>query len=391
MKLNITKEDRIQILEMHLREKRGATLSEQQINNPYYKQLYDYLLNSPCFKDDKNTFNLAALKDPPKPEHEWVIQSTNNQTKNIKYLTIDGYVYTPPDNSKPQDNLQITDRWSTANCTKGVIQSERNALRDFYVKHLYAKTIQELAANGVSILDVKNDYRELRELGEPLLFVDKRIPRQSSYAANSPATKQISDIRKKNGKFEHELTPYERQRWQKLVMKPNADFPEGFVYYLPYPGGYEENLNNPTSADNAWASGASSAAAGGASAGEEETVDTGEPNLPPTYQEMYNSIRNQRRLTPTQLNECAGILRNWYNDWTENARERYSDDEFTQIKTVAQFCVYQLDPSKFSSIFGQKGGAIDRDTKKIIKIMTGEGSPQISQRDPFFLRKNRTR
>lgn len=115
--------------------------------------------------------------------------------------------------------------------------------------------------------------------------------------------------------------------------------------------------------------------------------ESGQMTTEKSYLDLYNEIRRKKMLGPEDLKNCAQILRNWYDDW--GSRVVYNNVDHQTLKGVAQYCVYQIKPNLFSGILGQKGGSVDRDTKKIIDILTGEGDPKISQTSKYRLQKRR--
>lgn len=115
--------------------------------------------------------------------------------------------------------------------------------------------------------------------------------------------------------------------------------------------------------------------------------ESGQMTTKKSYLELYNAIRSKKMLGPENLKDCAQILRNWYDDW--GRRVVYNDADHATLKMVAQYCAYQVKPNVLSKIFGQKGGSVDRDTAKIIDILTGDGDPKISQTSKYRLQKRR--
>lgn len=389
MKFNITTEETRRILEMHLKEKKRGVINEQY-SSPIMKQIQN-LLKDICFKGMKT--EIYKFDNAPKPDHEFLIKQTG-EYDGVKYLAVDGTVY----NEYPVgSNILVVspgETWSLENCHRKIGASKSNALRDYYTKYLAAKTLEEWAAEGVNVLDFPGSYRSLDYLGEPLLYVSKALQIRSNFNPDGNSGRLLKFLKDERGaKLDYELNQLEKQDMQDpLRIKADADFPNGLIYYLPYPSGERNLENDPTDYKYKGGQGSGTSTESTQAGPSPESANegsTGSLATSGTYLEMYNDIRDKRRLDPEQLSECAEILRNWYDDWSRKVSYNQADHQY--FKSVAQGCVSQLNPSKLSSIFGSKGGAIDRDTRKIINIMVGEGNPRVSETDPYRLRKNRAR
>lgn len=391
MKFNITKEETRRILEMHLKEKKRGVINEQY-SSPMYEKAQNLLKNI-CFSG--LNVELHYFENAPKPEHEVLIKQTGKQN-NIQYLTVDGTGTVYKENPVGSGILMVSpgEKWSLDKCLRDIGARKSNALRDYYTKYLAAKTLEQWAAEGVNVLDFPGSYRSLDYLGEPLLYVSKALQIRSNFNPDGNSGRMLRFLKDERGaKLDYELNQLEKQDMQgPFRIKADADFPNGLIYYLPYPSGERNKENDPT--DYKYKGGQGSGTStestqGGPSPESAGEGSTGSLATSGTYLEMYNDIRDKRLLDEEQLGECAEILRNWYNDWSRKVSYNQADHQY--FKSVAQGCVSQLNPSKLSSIFGSKGGAIDRDTRKIINIMVGEGNPRVSETDPYRLRKNRAR
>lgn len=389
MKFNITTEETRRILEMHLKEKKRGVINEQY-SSPIMKQVQN-LLKDICFKGTNS--EAFIFDNPPKPEHDVLIKQTG-ELGGVQYLAVDGTVYKESPVGSGILVVSPGEKWSLDKCHRSKGASKSNALRDYYTKYLAAKTLEQWAAEGVNVLDFPGSYRSLDYLGEPLLYVSKALQIRSNFNPDGNSGRLLKFLKDERGaKLDYELNQLEKQDMQNpLRIKPDADFPNGLIYYLPHPSGERNLENDPTDYKykGSQGSGASpDSTEGGPSPESANEGSTGSLATSGTYLEMYNNIRSKRRLDDAQLNECAEILRNWYDDWSRKVSYNQLDHQY--FKSVAQACVSQLNPSKLSSIFGSKGGAIDRDTRKIINIMVGEGNPRVSETDPYRLRKNRAR
>lgn len=100
---------------------------------------------------------------------------------------------------------------------------------------------------------------------------------------------------------------------------------------------------------------------------------------------LYNDVSKTGKLNQGQLQYCASILSNWYKDWQDEIL--YPEEDYKIFRKAAQSCVNQVNPTFFSSIFGERGGKVDRNTGKLIDILTRKGKSPVSAYSIYRLYK----
>lgn len=375
MKLNISKQDRMNILEMHRKQKNLGVILEQ---NSQEKKVIENLLTHFCLKGKGEPYYVENLQRG-NTKYEWVIKQIGTKSGNVRYLTLDGHVFEPKDQRYKDENFKWVNNWSLQACEQKEVDKGADALRTYFIDNLSAKTLEDWAKEGVNVYQ-NPEYVKLDYLGYPPLYIDKRIPIRKSFKAESNGSRLWARLKSQGAKFEHELNYYEKQEMDgPYTLPPDSDFPSGLKYYLPAVGGARKRDSDKTDVRNAYP-GTSQAGLAGQSISATQESD-------PTVTRALDRIRNleyDKSLPTDEMNECAEVLRTFYNFYNKRTEINIANDDFDFIKRQAQACVYELKPSRFSSVFGARGGDVDRDTRKIIKKLTGE-IPGIRQTDPYRL------
>lgn len=384
MKLNTSKQEKLRILEMHLREKNSRVISEQQTSAE--QKAVQNLLTHFCLKDKGTVYYVENLQRG-NTKYEWVIKQRNNADTKTRYLTLDGHVFEPKDQSKPNEDFVWVDNWSLQPCEQRELDKNSSALRNYYVKNFGAKTLDKWAEEGVEVVN-NQEYKKIDYLGHPPLYIDVRIPILKSFNPNSNSGRLWAELVSKGAKFDFELNRFEKQRMEgPYPYEPDADFPNGFKYYLPAAGGTRARGEDKTDIRNAYP-GQDGEIQGGTT-----TQSNVTQNSDPTVSRALDRIRNLQydsALPNREINECAEVLRIFYEFYRKRYEVNTADVDFIDLKNQAQACVVQLKPSRFSSIFGARGGDVDRDTRKIIQKLTGD-IPGIGEQNPYRLKKPRVK